>query len=57
MEYRGKQYTIVQEADPDCWRWTVYLTSGRDVSPLNISGSLFFDAESWLFHFSYFCVT
>jgi hypothetical protein len=25
MEYRGKQYTIVQEADPDCWRWTVYL--------------------------------
>jgi hypothetical protein len=25
MEYRGKQYTIVQEAEPDCWRWTVYL--------------------------------
>jgi hypothetical protein len=25
MEYRGKQYTIVQEADPDGWRWTVHL--------------------------------
>jgi hypothetical protein len=28
--------------------------SGDDVSPLNISGLLFFDAESWLFHVSYF---
>jgi hypothetical protein len=25
MKYRGKQYTIVQEAAPDSWRWTVYL--------------------------------
>jgi hypothetical protein len=25
MEYRGKQYMIVQEAEPDSWRWTVYL--------------------------------
>jgi hypothetical protein len=29
--------------------------SGRDVSPLNISRLLFFDAESWLFLISYFC--
>jgi hypothetical protein len=27
--------------------------SGNDVSPLDISGLLFFDAESWLFHVSY----
>jgi hypothetical protein len=27
----------------------------RDVSPLNIPRLLFFDAESWLFHVSYFC--
>src|SRR6476661_8914491 len=25
MEYRGKQYTIVQGIEPDTWRWTVHL--------------------------------
>ena len=30
-------------------------TRGGDISPLNISRLLFFDAESWLFHVSYFC--
>jgi len=25
MEYRGKQYTIVQGIGPDSWRWTVRL--------------------------------
>jgi hypothetical protein len=30
-------------------------TRGHNISPLNISGPLFFDAESWLFHFSYLC--
>ena len=25
MEYRGKQYTIVQGVGPDSWRWTVHL--------------------------------
>jgi hypothetical protein len=25
MEYRGKQYTIVQGIGPDSWRWTVHL--------------------------------
>jgi len=28
---------------------------GDDVSPLYISWPLFFDAESWVFHVSYFC--
>jgi hypothetical protein len=32
-------------------------SSGRDVSPLNISGLSFFNAEGWFFHFSYFCAT
>jgi hypothetical protein len=30
-------------------------TRGGDISPLNISGLLFFDAESWLSHVNYFC--
>jgi hypothetical protein len=30
-------------------------TRGHDISPLNISGLLFFDAQSWPFHISYFC--
>jgi hypothetical protein len=25
MEYRGKQYTIVQGVEPGSWRWTVHL--------------------------------
>jgi len=25
MEYRGKQYTIVQGVELGTWRWTVYL--------------------------------
>jgi hypothetical protein len=25
MEYRGKQYSIVQGGDPESWRWTVHL--------------------------------
>jgi hypothetical protein len=25
MEYRGKQYTIVQGIGPDSWKWTVQL--------------------------------
>ncbi len=25
MEYRGKQYTIVQGIGPDSWKWTVHL--------------------------------
>jgi hypothetical protein len=25
MEYRGKQYTIVQGVEQDSWRWTVHL--------------------------------
>jgi hypothetical protein len=25
MEYRGKQYTIVQGGGPDLWKWKVHL--------------------------------
>jgi hypothetical protein len=25
MEYRGKQYTVVQDVGPEPWKWTVYL--------------------------------
>jgi hypothetical protein len=25
MEYRGKQYTIVQGIGPNSWKWTVHL--------------------------------
>jgi hypothetical protein len=25
MEYRGKQYTIVQGVGPNSWKWTVHL--------------------------------
>jgi hypothetical protein len=25
MEYRGKQYTIVQGVGPNFWKWTVHL--------------------------------
>jgi hypothetical protein len=25
MEYRGKQYTIVQGIGPDSWKWKVHL--------------------------------
>ena len=37
MEYRGKQYTIVQGIGPDSWKWTVHLDektvkSGRATS-------------------------
>jgi hypothetical protein len=25
MEYRGKNYTVIQGVGPDCWKWTVQL--------------------------------
>jgi hypothetical protein len=38
----------------DGWRFCRVSVYGRDVSPLDISWMLFFDAKSGLFHVSYF---
>jgi hypothetical protein len=29
MEYRGKNYTIVQGVEPDTWKWAVQLDENR----------------------------
>jgi len=48
MEYRGKQYTIVQGVGPDSWRWTVHLDEKTIKSGQATSGSAAMSSVVWL---------
>ena len=48
MEYRGKQYTIVQGAGPDSWRWTVHLDEKTIKSGQATSRSAAMTSVVWL---------
>jgi hypothetical protein len=48
MEYRGKQYTIVQGVGPDSWRWTVHLDEKTIKSGQATSRSAAMTSVVWL---------
>jgi hypothetical protein len=48
MEYRGKQYTIVQGIGPGSWRWTVHLDEKTIKSGQATSRSAAMTSVVWL---------
>ena len=48
MEYRGKQYTIVQGIGPDSWKWTVHLDEKTVESGEAISRAAARNSVAWL---------
>jgi len=48
MEYRGKQYIVVQGIGPDSWRWTVHLDEKTIKSGQATSRSAAMTSVVWL---------
>jgi hypothetical protein len=48
MEYRGKQYTIVQGTGPHSWRWTVHLDEKTIKSGQATSRAAAMNSVVWL---------